>query len=143
LDLSGDRRRQPIGAEGQAYFPAIPATFRGQEVSIGLQSDGFEVNDPNRKYRLDGESLYLSVHKKAGRIYGRVQDDNGNPIPNAQIDLAGLPGITESLGHFELPIPGDRLRPQMEIAIAANGYEPAHFTVVPNSEVVLVLKKSN
>ncbi len=143
LDLSGDRRRQPIGAEGQAYFPAIPATFRGQEVSIGLQSDGFEVNDPNRKYRLDGESLYLSVHKKAGRIYGRVQDDNGDPIPNAQIDLAGLPGITESLGHFELPIPGDRLRPQMEIAIAANGYEPAHFTVVPNSEVVLVLKKSN
>ena len=106
LDLGADRRRQPIGAEGQAYFPAIPATFRAQEVSIGLRSDGFEVSDPDRKYRLDGVSLYLSVRKKAGRIYGRVQDDNGNPIPNAKIDLAGLPGITESLGHFELPIPG-------------------------------------
>jgi hypothetical protein len=36
------------------------------------------------------------------------------------------------------------LRPQMEIEIAATGYEPAHYTVVPNAEhVVLGLKKSH
>jgi hypothetical protein len=35
------------------------------------------------------------------------------------------------------------LRPQMEIEVTANGYELARYTVVPNSEhVVLHLKKS-
>jgi hypothetical protein len=73
-----------------------------------------------------------------------VQDDNGNPIPNATLDLAGLPGITDSAGHFEFTIPGDRFRPQMNIEITASGYEPAHYTVVPKSEhVVLGLKKSH
>ena len=30
LDLAGDRRRQPIGAEGQVYFPAVPPTFEAR-----------------------------------------------------------------------------------------------------------------
>jgi hypothetical protein len=80
-------------------------------------------------------------HEKPGASSDACQ--NGNPIPNAKIDLAGRSGITDSLGHFEFVIPGDRLRPQMEIEIAASGYEPAHYTVVPNSEhVVIVLNKS-
>jgi hypothetical protein len=38
------------------------------------------------------------------------KDGNGNPMPNTKIDLAGLSGITDSAGHFELVIPGERLR---------------------------------
>jgi SEFIR domain len=144
MDLGPYRQPGPIGAEGQAYFPAIPPNFRGQEVLIGLESDAFELSNPKEKHRLDGSSLYVAVRKRAGHIYGRVQDDDGNPIPNAVIHVAGLPGVTDSAGHFELIISGDRLRPQMEIEIAATGYEPAHYTVVPNAEhVVLGLKKSH
>src|SRR4029077_12469238 len=80
LDLGGDRRRQPIGADGQAYFPAIPSTFQGQEVPIGVASDAFELSAPKQKRRLNGDSIYLSVQKKAGHINGRVQDENGNPL---------------------------------------------------------------
>jgi len=58
--------------------------------------------------------------------------------------LGGLSGTTDSGGHFELVIPGDRLKPQMEIEIAANGYELARYPVVPNSEhLVLQLKKTH
>ena len=71
-------------------------------------------------------------------------DGDGGPIPNAKLNLDGLSGTTDAGGHFEFVIPGDRLRPQMEIEIAVNGYEPARYTVVPNSEhVVLHLKKSH
>jgi hypothetical protein len=109
-----------------------------------LESDAFELSNPKEKHRLDGSSLYLSVRKRAGHIYGRVQDENGNPLMGAKIDVAGLSTTSDSAGHFELIISGDRLRPQMEVEIAATGYEPAHYTVVPNSEhVVLGLKKSN
>ena len=109
-----------------------------------MESAVFELGDPKQKCRLDGSSIYLSVRKRAGHIYGRVQDDDGNPIPNAVIHVAGLTGVTDSAGHFELIISGDRLRPQMEIEIAATGYEPAYYTFVPNSEhVVLSFRKSH
>jgi hypothetical protein len=52
LDLGGDRRRQPIGEEGQAYFPSIPATFRNQEVPIWVESDAYALNNPKEKHRL-------------------------------------------------------------------------------------------
>jgi hypothetical protein len=43
--LGGTAGRQPIGAEGRAFFPAIPPTFRGQEVPIGVESAVFELSD--------------------------------------------------------------------------------------------------
>jgi SEFIR domain len=144
LDLGGDRRRQPIGADGQAYFNEIPANFLDREVPISVESDTYEPTKPDEKYRLSGSSLYVSVRKRAGRISGRVQDDNGEPISNAKINLAGITAITDSLGQYDVTIPGDRLRAQMDIEITAVGCEPAHYTVVPNAEhVVLALKKSH
>jgi hypothetical protein len=77
LDLGGDRRSQPIGTEGQAYFSEIPSSFRGRDVPIDLESKDFELTDPKRTYRLNGAGIYLAVKKRDGRISGRVQDDNG------------------------------------------------------------------
>jgi hypothetical protein len=104
----------------------------------------FESVHPDRKYPLRGDAIQVEVRKKAGKLSARVQDDNGDPICNAKINLAGITGITDSVGHFDFTIPGDRLQPQMDIEITAIGYEPAHYTVVPNAEhVVLALKKSH
>jgi hypothetical protein len=142
LDFGLDRRRQPIGAEGQAYFPAIPPTFRGQEVLIGVESAAFGLSDPKQKYRLNGSSIYLSVQKKAGHLSGRVQDDNGNPIPGATIHVAGLSKVTDSAGHFEFVIPGDRLRPSFDLVAEAAGYSPRHYEAIPNAnELVIALAR--
>jgi hypothetical protein len=48
-------------------------------------------------------TIQLAVRKKVGKISGRVQDagDTGAPIPNAKLNLEGLPGTTDSGGHFE------------------------------------------
>jgi hypothetical protein len=138
LDLGGDRRRQPIGAEGQAYFPAIPPTFRGQEVPLGVESAAFELSDPKQKRRLDGSSIYLSVQRKAGHLSGRVQDDKGNPIPSATIKVAGLSTTTDSAGHFEFVIPGDRLQPELDLGAVASGYSSSHLKVVPNANDVVI-----
>ena len=143
LDLGGDRRRQPIGADGQAYFPEIPANFLGQEVPISVESDGYEPTKPDEKYRLSGSGLYLSVQKKAGRISGRVQDENGNPLSGVRIEVAGLSAITDSAGHFEFTIPGDRLQQELELSAVASGYSPSHLKVVPNGgDVVMPLTRT-
>jgi hypothetical protein len=138
LDLGGDRRRQPIGAEGQAYFPAIPPTFRDQEVPIGVESAVFELSDHKQKCRLDGSSIYLSVQRKAGHLTGRVQDDNGNPIPNATIHVAGLSKLADSAGHFDFVIPGKRLQGEFDLEAVAIGYAPKHYQVVPNANEMVV-----
>jgi hypothetical protein len=138
LDLGPDRRSEAIGEEGQAYFPSLPANFRGQEIPIGLEADGFELSDPQQKHRLDGNSIYLSVRRQAGHLSGRVQDENGNPVSGASIDLAGLLTTSDSQGHFELTIPGDRLQSELELEAAATGYVAKRYKVVPNANELVV-----
>jgi hypothetical protein len=138
LDLGGDRRRQPIGADGQAYFHEIPANFRGQEVPISVESDAYEPTKPDEKYRLSGSSLYVSVRKRAGRISGRIQDENGNPLSGVGIQVAGLSTTTDSAGHFEVVLNGEQLKPELELDVVKTGYLAKHFKVVPNANEVAV-----
>ena len=64
LELGPDARVEPIGENGQAYFPAIPASFRGQEVPAWVESETYESVDSRAKQRLDSTTLYLAVRKK-------------------------------------------------------------------------------
>jgi hypothetical protein len=141
LDLGTDRLTQPIAEGGKAYFPAIPATFRGQEASIGLESDAFELADRQQKYRLGSGNIYLSVQRKSAHFSGRVQDDKWNPIPGAVIDVAGLKTTTDSTGHFQIVIPSDRLRADLDVEVAASNYAPVRLKVVPNANVIIQLSR--
>lgn len=143
MDLAGDRRHVQIGDQGQAYFPAIPANFRGQDVPVWVGSDAFEAIDPGKRLRLDGRSIYLPVRRKAGRISGRVQDESGNGIPGAQVHVAGLSaGVDPASGHFELTIPGERVQEDLELEAVAPGWVSKSYKVVPNSnEITITLRR--
>jgi hypothetical protein len=130
LDLGGDRQRKPIGADGQAYFPAIPATFQAQEVPVSVEDDGFEVSDTKNKYRLETTSLYLAVQRKAGRLSGWAKDENGNPISGATVSVAGFSTITGSSGYFELAIPGSKIQGELSLEALASGYAPVTLNSV-------------
>ncbi|MGH8590415.1 MAG: carboxypeptidase-like regulatory domain-containing protein [Gammaproteobacteria bacterium] len=143
VDLGPDRRREPISDKGQAYFPAIPAGFRGQQVAVWLDADGYELVNPGTQPRLDGDSLYLAVRKTAGRISGRVQDEGGRPIAAAVLSVAGISATTDATGHFEVTIPANRLQPELPLQAIAPGFEPSHIHVVPGSnETTVMLKRS-
>jgi hypothetical protein len=142
LRLGPESRKEPIGGDGQAYFPAIPANFRGQQVPVWVESEGFEaVGTPS--CRLVGPSVDVSVQKKSGRVSGRVQDEQGNAISGADVTVAGLSTSTDKAGRFGFVVPGDRLQPEIELDIVAAGYVPEHFSVVPNSnEAVIILTRA-
>ena len=143
MDLGLDRRSEPIGENGQAFFPAIPANFRGQNVHIGVESADFEPVDSSRELPLDGTSLYLAVRRKSGRISGFVQDSDGNPVIGAVVWVAGLSTTTDASGHFDFTIPGNRLKEELDLQAVAAGYAPARLKVVPGSnEASVVLKRS-
>lgn len=143
VDLGPDRRREPIGDKGQAYFPAIPAGFRGQRVAVWLDADGYELVSPGTQPGLDGDSLYLAVRKTAGRISGRVQDEGGRPIAAAVVSVAGISTTTDATGHFEVTIPANRLQRELPLQAIAPGFEPSHINVVPGSnETTVMLERS-
>jgi len=58
-------------------------------------------SSPRPEYSLKGDTLQVEVRKKAGRLSGRVQDENGNPLSGAKIQAAGLSTTTDPAGHFE------------------------------------------
>jgi hypothetical protein len=142
LDLGVDRRRQPIGPDGQAYFPAIPATFQGQEVPIGVESDSFMVSDPKEKHRLEGSSIYVPIVRKAGRLTGWIKDEKGNPVPGATVQVAGLSKISDSSGYFEFAIPGDRMEGELDLQARAPAYAPVNLhSVIPDANPLTIQLK--
>jgi hypothetical protein len=143
MDLGPDRRREAIGDKGQAYFPSIPASFRGQEAPVWAEAEGFEPVNPGRKQRLDSSSLYLCVRRKAARLTGRVQDESGRPVAGAGVRVGGISASTDASGHFGLNLPGDQAQGGLSLQVTAPGYQPWREQVVPNAnEVVVILHRA-
>jgi hypothetical protein len=138
MDLDGDRRSEPIGENGQAIFPAIPSHFRGQEIPIWVDAKGFESTVADQKARVDGANLYLPVRRKSGHVSGRVQDQDGNPIANADLTLVGLSRHSDASGHFEFVIPGEKLEQEMDLQAVAPGHKAQKYKVVPNANELTV-----
>jgi hypothetical protein len=121
----------------------VPSNFLDREVPISVESDTYESTKPDEKYRLSGSSLYVSVLKRAGRISGRVQDENGNPLSGVKIQVADFSTTTNSVGHFEFTIPGDRMQKELDLGAVASGYSSIHLKVVPNgNDVVIPLSRA-
>jgi hypothetical protein len=142
LNLGLDPVAKPIGEHGQAFFPAVPVGFMGQELFARVLSEDYET-EPDKKIKLDS-SVYLPVRKKGGHIAGRVQDAKGNPIPGATVHVAGLSAEADGAdGHFNLAIPGDRMKNELELSVRAPDYPPAFHRVVPGgNDIVITLTKA-
>src|SRR5437016_7486176 len=138
VDLDGDRQSRSIGENGEAYFPAIPDRFRGQEVPIWVDAKGFESTVADQKQRVDGASLYLKVRKKSGHVSGRVQDQDGNPIANADLALAGLSAHSDASGHCAFIIYGEKLEQEMDLQAVAPGHKAQKYKVVPDANELTV-----
>jgi hypothetical protein len=131
LELGPERRVEPIGDKGQAYFPAIPANFRGQEVPAWVESEDYECVDPSPKHRLDSASLYLVVQRKALRykLGGTVSDAAGDPLPGVRIILPEfhVEAETNDQGRFdsEVVAEGQRI---VELVAQKHGYKTARLS---------------
>jgi hypothetical protein len=131
LDLDGDRRREPIGDKGQAFFQEIPANFRGQKVNVALDASGYERTD-NSRLELDGTSVYVEVRRKPSHIEGNVIDETGKPVVGATVSMAGISTTSREQGHFDLVVPSARVLDRMVLRVSADGYQPWSEMVIPN-----------
>lgn len=138
MRLGLEPRSEPIGADGQAFFPAIPPSFRNQGVPVWVESDEFESGGDTKK--LTVPSIDLTVRRKGGKVSGRIEEDKDTfiPIPGAEIRIAGLTLKAGPGGEFEVTIPGDHMQSQLDIEVSASGFLPVHTTVIPNSNSAVI-----
>ena len=131
LELGPDSRSEPIGENGQAYFPAIPSTFRGQEVPAWVESDTYQSIDPRAMRRLDGAALYLTVRKKIKRfeLAGTVSDSAGSPMPGVRVALPEyhVECRTNEDGRFELRVTAESQR-IVNLVAQKQGYQTANLS---------------
>jgi hypothetical protein len=139
IDIGGYRRKATIGKDGEAFFPEIPANFRGREVPVLLVAEGYELNNANQTIKLDSSSAYVQVRKKPGRIAGQLKDDAQTPLVGVSIVVGNLRTSSDSTGHFELTVPGDQLEPNLTLNAVAPGYVTWSDTVIPNSNDVTII----
>jgi hypothetical protein len=144
VDLAGDRRKASISDQGQAFLPGIPANFRSQEVLAWVSSDNFESAEANKKYKLEGQAIYLPVRRKAGRLYGLVESEDPGCLSGVQLQVAGLAvPVNPATGRFDFSIPGDHLRDELVMDATGPGCAAQHFPVVANSnEIRITLHRS-
>jgi hypothetical protein len=131
LELGPERRAEPIADNGQAYFPAIPANFRGQDVPAWVESEEYESVDPRAKHRLDGTNLHLVVQRKVVhyKLGGTVSDSAGNPLAGVRIILPEFhaEGQTDDQGRFDLEVVAGGQR-MVELVAQKQGYQTVHLS---------------
>ena len=94
--------------------------------------------------QLDGDSLYLAVRKMAGRLAGRVQDED------RKTDRGRSAKRGRDLDHQRrdrllgrATIPASRLQRELPLQATASGFGPSHTKVVPGSnDATVILKRS-
>lgn len=144
IDTGGLPRKAAIGNDGEAFFAEIPANFRGQEVNVSLDADGYELANANQKILLNTSSFYLQIKRKAGRLAGRVHDESGKPLGGVNVTVAGLAATTDKAGYFQFLIPGEQLQPEMTVQATAPSYVAATEKVVPNSnDIAITLRRQD
>jgi carboxypeptidase family protein len=138
MKLGSDVRRQQVAQNGEVFFTGVPQTFRGQEVPIWFESKIFETDNPDQKYPLKASTVSIAVHRKPGRVSGRVEDENGQTVQGAIVQIGALSEKTDSSGQFTIGIPADQLKPDADLSISAQGYKTQIIKITPNANSAVV-----
>lgn len=143
LDLGGYRRPEPIGDKGQAYFPGIQSTFRGQAISVTVDAEGYETTTADSRIKVEGDSAYVAIRPKTAELTGYVRSSTGQPVAGATVSVASNSIRTEESGFFKLLLPGTGSRQSLTMQVIANGFDPWYSQVVPGgNEIGVVLVQS-
>jgi hypothetical protein len=114
IDFDSDRRTRPFSSEGEAVFKAVPARFRGAQVKVLAQVDGYEMKW--QEERISSAVLELSLARTVSMttLFGSL-----TPIPSKRNDVKIMVDEQQEstspneVGRFELKVrgnPGDRVR---------------------------------
>lgn len=141
LDTGALRRTAPIGPNGDALFPEIPANMWGRKASVGLDAEGFELAEPQKQLTLSPTTFYVEVRLKPGLLAGHVYADD-QPLPGVTLSAGRTQTTTDGQGYFEMQVAGIETNSEVTLVATKTGYTAWSGLEVPNSnELSLTLHK--
>jgi hypothetical protein len=138
IDLGADRREESVGDKGEVRFVGIPTDLKDQKVVVALQSEKYELVDPNLELTLNRDVYYAAIRPKPLRLVGSVSDQTGRPLPQARVSMAAKTVQTDVDGRFEVVLPADLPEGDRTITISADGYETWRAQAVPGGNPLQV-----
>ena len=110
--------------KSEATFKAIPANNRNKAVELRFAAEGFKTVDTT--IILNSETINLPIYRDDTyqRMYGKVEDEKGNPVEKARIKLddVNLETFTNASGEFSINIPFDKQRAQQRLSVSKAAY---------------------
>lgn len=143
LDLGGKRDPVAIGENGQAVFTEVPGKFRNQPINVGLLHIKWELSPANQAPVLKPEgAVYVSIAPMIRHLEGRVVNEDGQPVADAEVNFGKHSTKTNTQGWFSLELQAD-MDKEGVMLITAPGYQAHRGIAVPgSSEISVMLKRS-
>lgn len=140
LSLQYGDKTDTQSIQTEANFKGIPANFRGEELALHFEANGFVPIDTS--FELSSSLLTLPIRRdnSLGRVFGTVKDGNGNPLVGVIIRVQDLSTSSGDDGTFELSIPFAKQRKQQRVTAFLKGYKPWDNTS-PVGEYAIILQQ--
>lgn len=140
VDFGNDRRAPLIGENGRTNLGEIPEKFQGETIPIVLEGEGYEPVEPNKKYVLDGNPVYLIVRRdqSLGLIHGRVATRDGSTFIAGALVIIAAEGrdttsVTDSLGYFRLVLPEKMQKTEYQLTVKKEGFQVVRERFLPKT----------
>lgn len=145
LNYNGKRESQFVKEE--ATFSGIPSNFKGENISLQIESEGFVTIDTSIELSKNNISIPLVRDKSLSRMFGFIKDENGNPISDANVSIQNIDTTSTTSGYFQLNIPTYKQRKSQRLRIFKKGFKiwDNESPVLENEaiEVILINLKNN
>lgn len=138
IEVGTDRRTESIGDKGEARFIGLPSNLRQQSVAVALNSQKYELVDPQARITLEDKVATVLVRVKSLKFAGTVLGAKGQPLAQARVNVAGKAATTDGDGRFEMRVPADLPESDKFVAISAPGYRPFKAAVSPGGNALEV-----
>ena len=143
ITLNYGDKTEPQTVEKEATFKGIPPKFRGEKVSLHIESEGFSKVDTSIILSENNVNIPLSRDNSLGTIFGDVKDENGRELADVEIRVQDISVRSSVTGYFQLPIPFEKQLKNQRINISKQGFKNwnEETPVLQGTPVNIILKK--
>lgn len=134
-----------VTADLVVVFNNIPASYRGQELSIRLYEPGQSrfnwVLTEDSVLAVDQlQRLSLQPSGQLGRIFGQVESENGSALAGVRVEWNQLWTQTDSNGFYELYMPPEQQQEKYPIKVSKAGFDIYRIDAYPGSPLNIELR---